>query len=364
MKKAKGNGMRLIALLTALFVTMIFTGCVSKKDQETIRTVDALVEVKEFGKALDLLTRSIQETPKSKPLHRRRIILLLKADRVDLAIAAYHEFTRMISEGKTRADGKAEKEDAVFRDAVHDKDPTVRGNAARALSSLNDLDAFSAIAKLAKDPENEVRRSAVYALGDLKDERAVDILIEALKDSWWFVRSDAAQALGRLRDAKAVPPLFVLLEDADKQVQRSATNALTTLVREKKLDEYLVQLKSDKEDHVKVAAFALASVGNREAIPQLLLYVTRGTPDMRPLAMRAIGQVRDPNTISVVRQGLQDADAAVRHEAIIALVELQDVGSIELLKALANKAGEDQVIRQLAARAADRLIKSSASAAP
>ncbi|MES2308100.1 MAG: HEAT repeat domain-containing protein, partial [Verrucomicrobiota bacterium] len=141
-------------------------------------------------------------------------------------------------------------------------------------------------------------------------------------------------------------------------------NSLITLVREKKVDEYLTQLKSDKEEHVKVAAFALASVGNTEAIPQLLLYVTRGTPEMRPLAMRAIGQIRDPNTISVVRQGLQDSDAAVRHEAIIALVELQDMGSIDLLKALANKAGEDQVIRQLAARAAERLSKSSTLPAP
>ncbi|MES2308099.1 MAG: HEAT repeat domain-containing protein, partial [Verrucomicrobiota bacterium] len=203
--------MRLTAFLTFLIVTFVFTGCVSKKEKETITTVNALVDVREFGKALDLLTRAIQDFPQSKVLHRRRILLFLKADRVDLSVAAYREFVRAISDGKTP------KEDAVFRDAVYDKDPMIRGNAARALSNLNDGDAFSSIAKLAKDPENEVRRSAVYALGDLKDERAIDILIEALKDSWWFVRSDAAQALGRLRNPKAVPALFALLEDEDKQ---------------------------------------------------------------------------------------------------------------------------------------------------
>ncbi len=343
--------MRFIHLSILSFIFLSFIGCVSKKEKETIATVDSLVQVREFEKALNILTSAIHESPKSKPLQRRRITLFLKADRVDLAVAAYREFVQVISKGKSPS------QDAILRDSLRDKDPMIRGNAARALSTLSDSDAFSSIAKLVKDPENEVRRSAVYALGDLKDDRAVEPLIEALKDSWWFVRSDAAQALGRLRDVKAVPPLFLLLEDPDAQVQHAATNALLTLVKENKPEEYLAQLKNSNPKHVEVATFSLATIRNRESLPQLLVYLSTGRAEIRPLAMRVIGQMQDSNTISVVRQGLQDKDPAVRHEAIIALVELQDTGSIETLKSMATKGGEDQVIRQLAARAADRLFK-------
>lgn len=342
--------MRNILILVTFVFAFLIVGCVSKKDKEILAKVNTLAEAKEFGKALDILNEGIQVDSKSKTLHRERVLLLLKAGRVDMSIAAYRELVKVMSEGKTKV-----THDSVLRDALRGKDHQVRGNAARALATLEDVDSYSSIAKLLKDPENEVRRSAVYALGDLKDKRAVTPLIGALADSWWFVRSDAAQALGKLRGTDAIEPLFNLLADEDNQVRHSATNALLTLVQEGGIEIYLAQLKSDKPLAVQVSTFALASVRNSEAIPQLLTYVTQGANEIRPIALRALGQMRDPKTISVVRQALQDPDPAVRHEAIIALLELGDVGSIEMVKSVANKSNEDPVIRKLAQRAIELL---------
>lgn len=149
-------------------------------------------------------------------------------------------------------------------EAMKDKDPVVRRNAAIALLWIGEDYGQKSIAPATdtlvialKDESSEVRWRAARTLRVLEwrptDQKslidfliltqdfeelseigqpAVAELIVALEDKGWDNRRDASKTLGTIGDVSAVEPLIETLEDEVSDVKESAAAALTKLTGE------------------------------------------------------------------------------------------------------------------------------------
>lgn len=328
-----------LALAVAVFMT--FSGC-SHREAETLQKVDTLMEAKDYPKALDLIQNHLQQDPTNKKFLRKRVLFMLKTDRVDLAINVYRDMAE-----------KNYPHDAILFDALKDKDAVIRSNAARAFALLGDASALPALTNAVKDPDDNVRRAAVFALGELKSPKSFPILIDALQDKWWFVRLEAIHALGCLKDSRAIEPLFAILlrTGEDKTVTISAKNTLLGLIQkgqEGNESMYLAHLQETEPEVRHVAAVALASVRNEAAIPVLQQFTHAPLAPMRALTLVALSQFKDPKLLAVVQEGLKDADPIVREQTIRALAVAKDTTALPAIRALASNKNETPKLRGLA----------------
>ncbi|SDU01998.1 HEAT repeat-containing protein [Verrucomicrobium sp. GAS474] len=332
-----------LGLGLVLIATLGLAGC--GQEGKTRKRVEALVAANQFSSAYEVLQAGLVQNPKSKTLRREEILLLLKAERVDLAYSRYRAFTAEIS-----------RTDSFLFDALKDKDAAVRTSAARVLGMVGEPEAAGPLMNLLDDPNDNVRRAAVVSLGSLKNAKAIPPLVKALKDRWWFVRSEAATALGNMGDVRAVTPLFGVVTDPDGTVRHNAEIALTSLVRQvQDLTPYQKELQSGDPFRIRAATLSLAAVQDKSVTPVLLAYLTAPDPATRQQGLRAFRYQLDPEGLPAIRKCLTDPEPPVRFEAILAVVDYRDREAIPALQAMANEAGLDPRIKQVAAEAAKRL---------
>jgi HEAT repeat protein len=70
----------------------------------------------------------------------------------------------------------------ALRKALDDGDPTLRAQAARALSEIGDPDSADVLSAATADPDNAVRAYAAVGLARLGDTRALDALVSTIDD--------------------------------------------------------------------------------------------------------------------------------------------------------------------------------------
>lgn len=133
------------------------------------------------------------------------------------------------------------KSDATLHalsEALSDESSTVRVNAAKALSALDEADhhrdrILIMLWRIVGDPRDEAQLIAAEALAleRYRDDRSVAILVAALKDSSPAMRATAAASLRQFgsRARSAVPALQAALRDTNEMVQHEVRDALATI---------------------------------------------------------------------------------------------------------------------------------------
>lgn len=137
-----------------------------------------------------------------------------------------------------------------------------------------------------------------YALGMLSsigDTRANPLMLNALSDKAPEVRAAAASCFFRVNDERSIAPLVRLLDDENIAVVRSA-------------------------------AWTLGFRRANAAVPRLIEIAGSKDWQLRQIAFRALGGIKDWFTLPLCRQALKDKHRAVRKAAKGAL------GSFELLR--------------------------------
>jgi HEAT repeat protein len=160
----------------------------------------------------------------------------------------------------------------------------------------------------------EDRARACWLLARMGDERALGPLVAALHDPDPSLRAEAARALGALDSPRAVPELVSALQtDADPDTRMAAAHSLGLLGDHRAVDPLLAKLADRSEDPCvrEFAAEALTGPGERRAVRALIAALGDPSVEVRFWAAFALGELGDPAALSALERLAQTDDVAL-----------------------------------------------------
>jgi HEAT repeat protein len=210
--------------------------------------------------------------------------------------------------------------------ALDDEAEVVRAEAALALAEVGPGDGVDRLLALARPGEGKVAQAAVVALGESNDPRVVPLLRDATESADGDVRFQAVLALARVapESAETLATLTKAAQDSDAEVRANVAAALADLALPQGRP-LLETLLGDSHQAVRLeAALALAELGARAATQPLLAALADA--DVAPQAVRALGQLRDPEAAPALQQLCRrwTAAAPLKAAAAAALAALDD----------------------------------------
>jgi len=144
-------------------------------------------------------------------------------------------------------------------------------------------------------------------------EAALPLLLPLLESPdaehrWWAVRTLAAMSQPRTEWLKRA------LADPDAEVRAVAALALVAHPEDSACPK-LISLLNDRDSLVAdLASKALAAIG-KSVVPSLLEAFEGATPQARILIMRALAEIKDPQSIRLMMNAMQDGSAALQYWA-------------------------------------------------
>jgi len=133
---------------------------------------------------------------------------------------------------------------------------------------------------------------AITVLGESGDRRAIEPLIQMLRAAHVLLRMNAAKALVKFNEPQVITALLESLNDRDELVQSWVLTSLGAL-------------------------------GNREVVRPIVAFLEHTpSPDMRYMAIRALGSLGDPQAIVHILPYRDDENHHVRADASKALASL------------------------------------------
>lgn len=222
----------------------------------------------------------------------------------------------------------------VLKDALtKDPDDMVRRSAAYALGCLG-KDAANALAELnnaLNDKNPAVRQNAAWALGKV-GKASVLALRKALTDGDSYVVREAANSLAEVGPAarEALSELLAQINHKDLEVRKSVVLALVQAVNSKdgaSVAQHFKKIVENQRENPEVrvnAALALGNIGGPEAssaIPILVDVLSNGTLDRKQQAAAVIGNMgaNAKDAIPALRKALYHPDIILKKNAAVSL---------------------------------------------
>ena len=282
----------------------------------------------------------------------------------------------------------AAEADALLRRAAADPDMWVRYFAASSMGRQHDRSALDVLRHIAAaDPAPPVRIAAIEAIGGICGDGALDILSPLIEEDGDIGlaairaaacigteetiatlrgvlrsrdaarRTAAVEAIAACGGAEAIEPLqWTASSDADPSVIRAALGGLGTIANSNTAASStavraLVSLLSDSTR--RGAAMDVAARLAPTAIPVLAESLATDDPPIRRGVVEALGRLSHSVASAYLQKALNDADAAVRREAVRALSRLGTRGLTRRFAAM-SETDFSPAVRQAAAAALSR----------
>ncbi len=237
-------------------------------------------------------------------------------------------------------------------DALHDPSPSIRSGAGFALGLIGDPRALPALIADLQDPQPAARRGAIAGLADMEDVRAVPPLLAALsreknsdiklelyhalaefrepeiltaflplcRNRDEHLRLFAVSTVRKFNDPRVLPCMLAALRDRNFDVRDEVTNggpwaenpkAITALVRALpysagpllhlrspvEMTRLLGTLKSTNLDQRATAILKLSLYRDPRVVNALIRFLGDKYPDMRGMAITALGTVIGPQDL-------------------------------------------------------------------
>lgn len=264
----------------------------------------------------------------------------LQSGDADIRLTAVRELSR-------QADDRAVE---ALIGVLTDQNANLRGAAVHSLGWLKDPRATVPIIALLNDSDPSVTYHAVEALGLIGDSRAVEPLISILRGPDLSLRGHAVEALGRLKDPRAFEPLSNLLRgdlqaraqnalmemgpvvveplcrillDEDNPLRFYAVDLLTKIRDERAIKPLISVLGARVNGIGPLAATALIRIGT-PAVNDLIVCFTSEDPEIRKLAIKALGEIKDERTFESLLTTLKEENVDVRRQALLAVINFQN----------------------------------------
>jgi HEAT repeat protein len=203
----------------------------------------------------------------------------------------------------------------ILENALKDKNPDTRKQAAIALSLLGSTEPFpSKLEALLDDKDVEVRLAAVASISDSKNTRTIPALHKALNDEVPEVSFAAARSLWAMNDPDGKKALLSILSGESKAESgyfaKQKRDALRMMHTPKPM--FMFALRTG-------AGFApVPGLGTGVSSMQALL--SDPAVSGRATAALLLEKERDEQTLAALKEALQDKEWSVRAAAVHALV--------------------------------------------
>ncbi len=155
--------------------------------------------------------------------------------------------------------GTPEAKKYLINTAKNGTDRTLRKEAIRALSKIDDADIETALIKCIDDNSEIVRSEAIESLGDRKSKAALSVIIQRLSDRSSLVRSASVDALSEINDDRAIIPLMryiVREEQKNNYIRKTAIFSLVEYDHDDRITAFLNKLSKDKDPDIRNTAIA------------------------------------------------------------------------------------------------------------
>jgi|GEM_PF-5131649 len=235
---------------------------------------------------------------------------------------------------------------AAVNDALLDKSKEVRVAAARTLFEIGDRTSIPNMAKAMREAPDDykgvdnLKEIIVELFGHLKAPEGIPYLAEAMMDSQnSIVSAQAAFSLGLIKDPQAVEPLKNALNNhPDSSTRANAALALGEIGTPEAI-EALIQASDTNDSKLRYnIGNGLSATGDPRAIQALLDMATKGTPQARSNEVSLLGNAAEfkdtigPELIRIA--GDESNNLLLRISAVRSLGSLQVPEAIPLLKSL------------------------------
>jgi len=264
--------------------------------------IEATQELKEMGhNAIDPLIQIIRDEKERKPirLEAARAIVVLGSDSVEPLIELLQE------------------DDIITRMA-----------AIRSLGAISDAKAVPKLIDNIHTEEKKIRLAVIWALGQIKDKQSISPLLSLLSESDWGIHMEAIEALIKIGDDKAllksINPLIHAMYNEEANIRRIAVTLLEKI-----------------KEKINIATFT--DIFNKQK-----------DLNLRKRLIDAIGELRDPRTISLLVSVIEKEEIAALRAS--ALVSLQKVDTEEAYKwAILSLSDEDLDVKYSAVEVLKKL---------
>ncbi len=211
-------------------------------------------------------------------------------------------------------------------------------------------DAIPVLLPAVKSSDRIQREYVIAALSNLKAQSAIPAIAEVLADQSLGRRYIAAWALGEIGNVAAVNPLLNALGDQDEEVRKFATRSMIKLnsLAVVPLIDFLKQTQNPQS--VAAAVRALGDIADPQAFEVLLQHLDGPS---RADVVTALGKLKDTRTVDALVSVLQDQDWQVRMNAATALGPIGSEKQTATLEVLLED--DVNVVREWAARSLETM---------
>lgn len=234
----------------------------------------------------------------------------------------------------------------------------LRNGAIRVLARYEDECVSGILLEALEDPDEELSGAAAAGLAPIKSEALIEPLVDRLKRGDGPARKQTLEILAEIPSKKVLPVLVEHMGDEDRTIRRLAVRSLG----KSGLSEapaLLARALDDPDPDVRWAASN--GLARAKATDTLIQVLQKGTSEARQLAARALGIVKDPNTVRSLIQAAQDEETEVRQSAAKALAEIRTEEALPTLVRLSDD--PDGEVRWMAVSGLGRLGSEEAMAA-
>jgi len=217
-----------------------------------------------------------------------------------------------------------------------------------------------------KDSSREIRQLSAQALGAVGDKSSVPALKEMLSDPNDSLKITVAVALAKLGDRAGIAEIRKILKnvpqlsDNPKPLERVKAIAKGTVraqaARElgnlKDIDSIeLLKIMIDDEDGrvADASLIALAKMGDPAGKKEFISALESTKQEVRAKAAEALGEIGDQNALEPLRKRLKDWDKGAKAAAVLALGKLKDKQSAPVIREMLWD--KEDVLKENAAQA-------------
>lgn len=217
---------------------------------------------------------------------------------------------------------------------LKDNDMIIRQKATEFLIEFADSDIVPKIIGLLSSDDVNVRRCVVEVLNNLKDPNASNALMKALKDSDWWVRQIATESLITIKGDNIVKGFKMMLKEPDENLKRCAVEFFNNVTDESSF-EFLLDLLNDPDWWIREKTItALGKLKNNRAVSKIAEMINDG--DIKSSIPGALAEIGGDEAVSYLKEFLLDESKIVRIEVLKAFEKLKAIETVSNLKECLN----------------------------